>query len=352
MLFTFDFLYRVSLMRDFFQKIWYHPDKKVPWYLYPVSWLYIALFSLRKFVFDMGIIYVPPIPVPVIVIGNITVGGTGKTPLVIELVNYLKEKGFRPGVVSRGYKGLAEDFPFFVSHTNRVIDTGDEPMLIYQRTQVPVVIDPQRSRAAKLLAYEAQCDVIISDDGLQHYKLDRHFEIVVVDSQRIFGNKKRLPAGPLREKIQRINDFDLLVINGNNTSEERLLSNLKRNMPLTYMHLNAGLIENVRRSNVKAMATFSASTGKIHAVAGIGNPERFFEMLKKMDFDIIPHAFPDHHYFTEQDLIFDDDLPVIMTEKDAVKCADFDLYNLWFLPVSVELDESFYQSINRFMSIK
>lgn len=336
-------------MKAFLEKAWYQQARNPLWFLYPLSILFRILFLLRKIFYKSGLLPITSIPVPLIVVGNITVGGTGKTPTVIALVNYLKSKGFRPGVVSRGYGGTATDFPLLVSSQSPVSETGDEPMLIFKSTGVPVVIDPRRARAAKLLSFEGACDVIISDDGLQHFAMARDFEIIVVDGERLLGNEKLLPMGPLREPANRLADSDLVVVNTPKAGAINYISQLAKSKPIVELSLERETLEAVNHNN---MGELPIPNTQVHAVAGIGNPKRFFSSLEAMGFDIIPHPFDDHYDFKESDLYFSDGLPVIMTEKDAIKCSAFKNDKLWYLPVTAHLGEKFYTSINQFLDIQ
>jgi len=273
------------------------------------------------------------LPVPVIIIGNITVGGTGKTPLVILVTSFLKQQGYRPGIISRGYGGKAfeknrsPDQPLAVYSDSDPRQAGDEPVLMAQRCQCPVRISPNRVAAAQNLLDETDCNVIVSDDGLQHYSLERDLEIVVIDNQRRFGNGHCLPAGPLRERVSRLKEADIVVGNGGAESGE------------TEMRLNMLEIAGVSDSNNNHIAPLlEYKDRKVHAVAGIGNPERFFKQLNDFGMQTINHPFADHHDFTLADITFDDDLPVLMTEKDAVKCRSFSGSQHWFVPVTAECD--------------
>ncbi len=334
-------------MHEFFQKAWYGPDSKPYWFLVFLSKIYFFISSIRTLLYKRGLIQRHSVPVPVIVIGNLTVGGTGKTPVTIALVNYLKGKGFQPGVVSRGYGGSADDFPLLVSNNSPVTETGDEPMLIYKRTGVPVVIDPKRARAAKLLAFEGRCDVIISDDGLQHHAMDRDFEIVVVDGQRLFGNGELLPAGPMREKLEKINDYNLVVLNSGTDKNKEALTN-QLSIPIVNMVLEGNIFESCAGDT---MASFAHGAGKVYAVAGIGNPSRFFDVLRLMGLDIIEKVFDDHHDFVPGDLEFEFNHPIVMTEKDAIKCSSFAKDEWWYLPVDAQIDEGFYHSVDNLLNI-
>ncbi len=277
---------------------------------------------------------------PVIVIGNITAGGTGKTPLVIYLVEKLVEKGYRPGIVSRGYGSKAEEYPFIVTPNTCFREAGEEPLMIALHTGCPVVIDPDRVAAVKKLENEFNINVIISDDGMQHYQLNRTLEIALIDGQRGFGNGYLLPAGPLREKPARLSSVDLVVCNGE-TRHELPEGTLRMDLEPTHM---VRLADDKRLSVHDAFLS-SLTARKVHAVAGIGNPERFFNSLCSCGFDIITHIFRDHHLYRVQDITFDDDLAVVMTEKDAVKCRQICSDHHWYLKVAARLPEVFMQQV-------
>jgi tetraacyldisaccharide 4'-kinase len=265
--------------------------------------------------------------VPVIIIGNISVGGTGKTPLVIWLVKCLQQAGYRPGIVSRGYRGKARHWPQQVRADSDPVMVGDEAVLLAQRCQCPVAVDPHRVAAAQALLKYTDCDVIVADDGLQHYALGRDIEIAVIDGVRRFGNGRCLPAGPLREPVARLKTVDFIIVNGGCTLDKEYRMDLR--------------VEQICRVNdpdqVIEIDTLCGTA--VHAVAGIGHPQRFFDQLQAMGFDIITHAYPDHHLFSATDLDFADRLPVIMTEKDAVKCRHFASDRCWTLPVKADVDK-------------
>jgi len=264
-------------------------------------------------------------PVPVIIIGNITVGGSGKTPLIIALVKLLKHAGYLPGVISRGYGGKASSWPQQVRADSDPQMVGDEPVLISQNCDVPMAVGPDRVAAAEQLLKYHDCDVILSDDGLQHYALKRDIEMVVIDGIRRFGNGLCLPAGPLREPQKRLSSADFIVTNG-------------LAMRMEYpMQLEVYNVINLKTGKQQPLSDFAGKT--VHAVAGIGNPDRFFNQLKKKQINVITHPFIDHFAFSANDLEFQDDIPVFMTEKDAVKCQQFVTDNMWVVPVQVKLDE-------------
>lgn len=299
----------------------------------PLSWLYQRVAGWRRHRLTNDERWKSP--VPVVVVGNISVGGTGKSPFVIALVEHLKARGLRPGVVSRGYGGRSESYPVTVTAAVSVSEVGDEPAMIHQRTGVPVVVDPDRVEAARSLLEDHDCDVIVSDDGLQHYALNRDLEIAVIDGERGVGNGLCLPAGPLREPVSRLAETDLIVINGESSSFEPANS-----VPQIHMKVMPTRLIDMATGVAQELNLLSGKT--VHAVAGISNPNRFFASLQQLGSQVIPHQFPDHHVFSEDDLEFGDDLPVVMTEKDAVKFDRAQLASLahptWYLEVSAKFD--------------
>ena len=294
--------------------------------LLPLAGLFIGLAALRRAAYRIGVFKATRLPVPVVVIGNITVGGTGKTPLTMWLVQHLRAAGFTPGVVSRGYGGRATTWPQWVTADSDPTQVGDEPVLITQRTDCPVAVAPQRVAAARMLLERTPCDVLICDDGLQHYALARDVEIAVVDVARNFGNGWRLPAGPLRESVARLRTVDFVVMHGVASAAEFSLQ------------LELASVYNLRdTASVRDIASFA--TGVVHAVAGIGHPARFFQQLRAAGVQLIEHPFPDHHAYTAGDINFGDDLPVLMTEKDAVKCRAFAAAHCWAVTAHARVDE-------------
>lgn len=270
----------------------------------------------------------PSLAVPVLVVGNITVGGTGKTPLMTYLVAQIQARGLRVGIVSRGYGGKSAQYPLWVTSNTSVDLCGDEPKLLQQRLGCPVVVDPQRAHAAQALI--GHVDIILSDDGLQHYALTRQAEVVVIDGQRGFGNGWLLPVGPLREPISRLQNVDVCVRNGNDFQvQAQSLLNAASGLPRSLSDLN-GLT--------------------VHAVAGIGHPERFFNTLRDLGARVIPHSFPDHYAYQADDVQFGDEHPVVMTEKDWVKCQAFAGEQHWYLTVGVVLTEQAERAINEVLN--
>lgn len=269
--------------------------------------------------------------VPVIIVGNLAVGGAGKTPLVIALVEALRERGYRPGVISRGY-GRQTNQVQRVQANSTASQVGDEPLLIARRTGVPVAVAAQRIEAARLLVASGEVDILVADDGLQHYGLARDLEILVIDGQRRFGNALLLPAGPLREPVLRAETCDFIVCNGGDPKAGEVLMRLalQQAVPLT-------------GGASRALTSFAGQ--RVHAVAGIGHPERFFLALQSQSIEVVPHAFPDHHSYASADFDFGEDAAVLMTEKDAVKCADFARPNWYAVPVEAALPESFFDAV-------
>ncbi|HDR2474673.1 tetraacyldisaccharide 4'-kinase [Enterobacter soli] len=293
--------------------------------LLPLSWLYGLVSGVISLLYRLGIKRAWRAPVPVVVVGNLTAGGNGKTPVVIWLVEQLKARGIRVGVVSRGYGGKAAKYPLLLTSDTLTSEAGDEPVLIYQRTGAPVAVSPVRSEAVQALLTEHDVQIIITDDGLQHYALARDKEIVVIDGVRRFGNGWWLPAGPMRERASRLKSVDAVIVNGGVAKQGEIP-----------MHLHPGLAVNLLTGERKAVAQLPA----LVAMAGIGHPPRFFATLEQCGARIekrVPLA--DHQALVpEQVAAFA--VPgqtLIMTEKDAVKCRAFAKENWWYLPVDAEL---------------
>ncbi len=311
---------------------WYGEDRGAKYYLLiPVSWLFCAIVWIRRTLYSLKIFRSRKAKVPVIVIGNITVGGSGKTPLVIWLANFLKEQGYKPGLVSRGYGGQAKQWPQQVRHDSDYVAVGDEPVMLASRTECPMAVGPDRPQVIDSLLEHHDIDVIISDDGLQHYAMQRDIEVAVVNGERRYGNRQCLPAGPLRERISRLDKVDMVVVNG---------KGLRHEHPMTVSNRFA---VNMLTKETKALSDFRSM--KVHAVAGVGYPDRFFNSLREAGLDIEPHPFADHYRYEESDMTFDDKLPVMMTEKDAVKCVRFLNDNLWCVPASVTMGNAFGQRL-------
>jgi len=297
--------------------------------LYPASLAFRVLVALRRFLYRTGVLRSSRLPVPVIVVGNLTAGGTGKTPLILALAMALRRKGLHPGIVSRGYGG-ARRGPRAVRVGDDAASVGDEPLLLAERSECAVWVGSARLAAARaLLAAHPDCDVILCDDGLQHYGLARDFEIAVEDARK-HGNGFLLPAGPLREPASR--RVDAIVVNG---GEARPGSYSMRLRPAGFYRVGAS----------EPVAQSELSGKKLHAVAGIGNPDRFFADLSRMGLGFTAHSFPDHHPFQSSDLQFPDCDFVMMTEKDAVKCRAFGRRDLIAARVDAELDPALTELI-------
>lgn len=315
--------------------------------LWPVSLVFRLLISVRKLL-QKPAARPASHRVPVVVVGNISVGGTGKTPLLMSLAVQLQTLGYRPGIVSRGYGGQATTYPLAVNADTEVGECGDEALLMAQKTSCPVVIDPNREAAVQFLLANNEVDVVLSDDGLQHYKLHRDIEIIVVDGQRMFGNGLCLPAGPLREPVSRLAQADYLVINGE-AAEQR--SELAAAFSMT---LKPRYLINLASADRRPFGGAPFNMGStLQAVSAIGNPERFYQLLDKLPYPVKKISFPDHHLFIESDFDssrIDEHQPVVMTEKDAVKCRPFARANFWYLEVGVELPEEFLTSFSERLS--
>ena len=318
------------LSPQFIDDLWYgqHPLSIM---MVPLSWCYHFFMLLRFFAYKNHLLKSKNLSIPVIVIGNIVVGGTGKTPLVIWLAKYLQNIGYQPGIVSRGYKGKNIKQPQQVHAYSDPALVGDEPVLIAQRTDCPVAIARDRYAAATMLFEHQQANIIICDDGLQHYALERDIEIAVIDGKRRHGNARFLPAGPLREPVSRLQDVDIIVCHDGAMHGE---------LDMQYTASKLYSLLGTQKMPLKAFTKKS-----IHAVAGIGNPKQFFSYLRKHGIEVIEHQFPDHYAFKAQDIAFADDLPVIMTEKDAVKCVSFASEKHWFLSLDVHLPSIFEEQL-------
>jgi tetraacyldisaccharide 4'-kinase len=310
-------------VQSWFNRIWY--DRTVPpWWLLPASLVYGAVSGSRRYLYSKHLLRSTRLSCPVVVVGNLSVGGTGKTPLVCWLVARLGERGFRPGVVTRGYGGSSRDVRGVeASDDPRVV--GDEPVLLAQRTGVPIAVGRNRPAAAQLLL-GAGCDVIVSDDGLQHYALSRDCEVVVIDGDRRFGNGWLLPAGPLREPPARLRTANAIVVNGARALLDGALS----------MRLEAKNAVALVGGRTMPLHAFAGTA--VHAVAGIGNPERFFNMLRSRGIAVAGHPLTDHAHIGAEDIMFADGKPVLMTEKDAVKCKELADARHWYVPVSACFD--------------
>lgn len=306
---------------NWWEKGWYrqHPFTLLFW---PLSLLYRLVVVLRRLGYQKGWFSSVAVERPVLIVGNISVGGTGKTPFTLWLCQFLTAQGFRPGIVSRGY-GASINAPLQVNSTHLASEVGDEPLLLFRKTGCPVVVCPDRVAAARYLLDHTDCTVVISDDGLQHYRLQRDLELVLIDGQRQLGNQQLLPAGPLREPVSRLNSVDAVIVNSGESKQAQYQMRLKPALPV---------------------ALDGQSIWQGHAVtlvAAIGNPQRFVDTVRAIGIDIQATAFfRDHYAFDEQSLAAITG-PVLMTEKDAVKCRAFAKANWFYLPVEAELSDEF-----------
>ena len=325
--------------------------------LAPLSWIFFILVVIRR-IFQSQINPSPSLKVPVIVVGNINIGGTGKTPLVIAIARYLKDAGYKPGIVSRGYKGNSSIYPILLNKRSQALDVGDEPLLLADIC--PVTVDPNRHRAANYLLEKTDCDLILSDDGLQHYKLPRDIEIAVVNGKKKFGNGLLLPAGPLREPVRRLKEVDFIVTNYNSNSP--IGKTIKQDEVFlkteSYFTIKPVRLKNLVSGEVCLITSEFSSNyllaecikdwkygEQIHAVAGIGDPQGFADTLISLGFEPILHSLQDHYHFDGDELFFDDDLPVIITAKDAVKCKAINNDKIWVLDIEAIADPIFLRDL-------
>ena len=303
---------------------WYGTEAP-PWTARALSGLYGGALALRE---KLGLPRPQRVSKPAVVVGNLIAGGSGKTPLAIALVERLRRQGWTPGIATRGYGREHEDQPLWVEANTDPALGGDEPVLLARLTGVKVRADRDRVAAAHSLI-DAGCDIVVCDDGLQHRRLHRDVEIEVIDGRRRYGNGLLLPAGPLREPAERGARCDFRVVNGGEAGFGE--------WP---MRLDADLAVPMRGGRSRPLADFAGR--RVHAVAGIGDPERFFSMLRALGIAVVPHAFPDHHRYVAEELRFGNDLPILMTEKDAVKCAAFADERCWSVPAQARLPEAFW----------
>lgn len=318
-------------LTQWLNQYWYR-EKKPSWWLQPLAFCYRVAQRWDKHRQSRS-----PSHLPVIVVGNLTVGGTGKTPVVIAICHYLRQQGIRVGVVTRGYQNQLTHFPYLVKAEDDASLIGDEAALIAQKTQVPVVIAPKRNQAIEYLHQHQLCDWVISDDGLQHYAMARHLEIIVIDGARGFGNGALLPIGPLRESLERLAAVDFILVNGPPSPDLKL--NLLDYANKTYL----------MQLQPEAIVPQDLPQTNIAAFAGIGHPERFFKTLRDLNIQHQAYSFPDHHQFVKKDF----DIPescIIMTEKDAIKCRQFKDKPIYTLPVSAKIPSDFWEKILNSMS--
>lgn len=325
---------------------WWFDGSPVPLWARLLTPVYAAAAALRRFCYRHGLPKRTHPGVPVVVIGNLVAGGSGKTPLTIALVERLRQAGLVPGVASRGHGRTDLQTPRWVEAGSSPVEVGDEPLLIALRTSTKVRVDVDRVAAAKALA-EAGCNVVVCDDGLQHYRLSRDIEIEVQDVRRRYGNGRLMPAGPLREPLERAADCAFRVLNlgqpeGTEVVKPEAVATADpaREWP---MSLEVGMVVPLAGGRGIPLSAFVGQ--RVHAVAGIGEPERFFAMLRERGIGVVPHAFPDHHVYVPEDFDFGSALPILMTEKDAVKCRGFTQPGLHAVPVTAHLPEAFWTAL-------
>ena len=328
---------------NFLARAWYEEIRGHPWLylLWPFALLFRGLAALRRKRQSAGAQRLGK--QPVIVIGNITVGGAGKTSLLIALALELKERKFSPGIVSRGYGASGGNFPLNVTADSDPDECGDEPVLIAASTGCPVVVDPDRPAAVAHLLAEHKVNIVLSDDGLQHYRLHRDIEIAVVDGARLFGNGLPLPAGPLREPRQRLHEVDFVVVNGEPAEE------LELPVPQYQATMEPHSLVNLASGEERSFAGAPFHVGHtLQLVSGIGNPERFYTLMEILPYPVARIEFPDHHKFSAEDFEgerVDIHQPIVMTEKDAVKCRRFATPNFWALRAEMKLPPAFVKDL-------
>ncbi len=308
--------------------------------LFPLSLVYGLLMLARRYCYQLGVFKRISLAVPVIVVGGVTVGGSGKTPVALSLVRHFQDRGFRPGVICKGYRGHSPFWPREVNDSTTAALVGDEAQLIYELTGVPVVAGPERARNGVCLIDKFGCNILFSDDGFQHHALGRDLDIVALDGQVGYGNGWCLPAGPLREFRSQIKRADIVLVNG--ADEEFRVAGLQAYR----MSMRLSEAYNLSSGIRKPLSEFTDRP--VHGVAGVGNPIRFFRQLERLGLDVIRHPFPDHHPFTESDLDFGGDGWVLMTEKDAIKCRDMTIKSkLWAIPAVPEIDSRVFDRIDQ-----
>lgn len=346
-----------KILCSLLQRLWY--QKKLYWMawpLIPLSWVFECIVRCRKFLYQQHFFASFKPKIPVIVVGNLTVGGNGKTPLVIAIAEYLQNRGFKVGIVSRGYKGVHRS-PMQVDSQSDAAMVGDEPLMMAQKLSCPIVVGKNRVEALKHLFSlclsadqdpNRTLDYIISDDGLQHDALERLLEIVVIDAERQFGNGYCLPVGPLREPMSRLSDVDLIVYKippawGHPPFAKGVLSPFHDSYHMFYQ-LEA-CYQALDKNNCKSLDEFKDQ--RVHAIAGLADPEPFFQQLSAAGIEVIAHTYPDHHSYQAADLCFQDALPIFLTEKDCVKCRSFLKPWHWVLPIKAVLSPVFYEHLDR-----
>ena len=323
------------MLGQFIQSVWYSRSR-LTWILWPLSLPFLLLVLAKRAWYQLEIFKGPSFNKPIVVVGNLSVGGTGKTPFITSLASYLSSKNMSVGLVSRGYKADIKNFPHQVTEEDTAFSVGDESFMQFRKLSLPIVIAPKRADAVKYLLENNQVDVVISDDGLQHYSMERDLEIALFDGARQFGNKLILPFGPLREPITRLHSVDYVAQNG---EQENKFTQHKVKL------VEVSLV-NISTKEEKQLNYLSEQ--EVVAIAGIGNPERFFASLEKFVTIKSKTVYPDHHAFSLRDFdhVHEDKL-VVMTEKDAVKCESFAKKNWYFLKVEMQVESALLEQIEQ-----
>ena len=328
--------------QNWVERTWYG-DSLVYWLLLPLTGLFSILSSMRRFFYRAGILTTQRVNAPVVVVGNIAVGGTGKTPITIWLVKELLQRGQRPAIISRGYRGDVGPFPREATEDSDAAVVGDEAIMLARQCECPVIVHPDRVAAARM-AIQHGANILVADDGLQHYRLNRDVEIAVVDGARRFGNGALLPSGPLREPVSRLEAADIVLVQqeAEETADAWVMRRATDPQPFNF-HLRVAAVIRLHSTEVRELSDFAGKT--VHAVAGIGHPERFFRMLEAYSIKVYRHPLPDHADIESDDILFDDDLDVLMTEKDAIKCQRLDTAKCWYVPVAVDFHDGVADTI-------
>lgn len=331
----------MTFTQEIIQQAWRKRNALFYWVLVPLSWLFALLTLLRRWAYRLGVLKSHQLPVPVIIVGNIHIGGSGKTPVVVWLVEQLKQQGYHPAVISRGYGGSAK-LPTAVNANSNPKIVGDEPVLIANRCDCPIWVGADRARVGlELLKAHPDCNVIISDDGLQHYRLQRDMEIAVIDAENYLNNANLLPAGSLRESISRLQTVDAVIKNGQVSAEVHHPASVTN---AYLMQLTGSEFYNLAKPTLKATAV-DFKRKSIKALAGIGHPARFFEHLRQLGLNFSSSSFDDHHPFTALDLAKMECDVLLMTEKDAVKCKSFAKPHHWVLPIEAKIEGDLMQLV-------
>ncbi len=320
------------------ERFWYN-GSKLQWLLFPLQLLLLLLVQFRRWLYKLGVKQQRRIETTVWVVGNITVGGTGKTPFITWLASYLKSQQVNLVIVSRGYGGKSQDYPLEVTSQISAQQCGDEPKMLFDRLGIPVIVDPNRSRAVALATERYKPDIIISDDGLQHYAMGRDLEFCIVDAMRGFGNRLLMPLGPLREPVGRIKSCDYVVLNGHNDQLAHYSNAAFSIAPLELINVRSG-------ESIAINPSSKLPFVDCYAICGIGNPSRFRQTLDKLQFDYQMREFTDHYQYTASDFTDLQDRAIIMTEKDAVKCRSFAGENWWFLKVGCVPDKRLQKAVD------